>query len=244
MTPYYEQDGITIYHGDCLEVLPELSGIAGLITDPPYSSGGQFRGDRTQRTLTKYVQSDSFRQLILSDFEGDTRDQRSFLLWATFWLTAARNASVPGATVVCFTDWRQLPTVTDAIQTAGWVWRNIATWHKPGIRMQRGRFSSSAEYLVYGTNGPAIDGTGSPQNVFAWQPVDEREHIAQKPVEVMRWALSVVPPIGIICDPFMGTGTTLRAAKDLGLQAIGIDVNEVYCEVAAKRLAQGILFAA
>ena len=239
--PYYDRDGITIYHGDALEILPELSGLAGVVTDPPYSSGGAFRGDRMNSTLAKYVNGDSSNRTRLDDFTGDNRDQRSFAAWATLWLNAARSAALPGAALVSFIDWRQLPTLTDAVQGGGWVWRGIATWHKPGIRMQRGMFSGSAEYIVFATNGPRLDHDGAPQNVFACQPEDEKEHIAQKPEPVMRWAMQVVPPIGPILDPFMGSGTTLRAAKDLGFRAIGIEVQERYCEIAAKRLAQEVL---
>jgi site-specific DNA-methyltransferase (adenine-specific) len=69
----------------------------------------------------------------------------------------------------------------------------------------------------------------------------DRDHIAQKPEQVMQWVLSVVPPGGVILDPFMGSGATLRAAKNLGFRAIGIEADEKYCEVAAQRMAQGVL---
>ena len=242
MKPYYEDTkaGIVIYHGDALDVLPNLSGLAGIVTDPPYSSGGAFRSDRTRTTLEKYVSSSS-NQERLDDFTGDNRDQRSFLAWATLWLNAARYASQPGAALVSFIDWRQLPTLTDAVQAGGWVWRGLATWHKPGIRMQRGMFSASAEYLVFATNGPRLDHDGAPQNVFVCPPESEKAHIAQKPEPVMRWALTAVPPVGPIVDPFMGSGTTLRACKDIGRPVIGIDTSEAYCEIAAKRLSQEVL---
>lgn len=241
-TPYYEQDGITIYHGDMFDVLHELSDIGAVVTDPPYSSGGAFRGDRAQQTSVKYVNSDT--ATYRPEFAGDNRDQRSYLAWCTMWMNAARQACDVGAPIICFTDWRQLPTTTDAIQCAGWIWRNIGTWWKPGIRMQSGRFSSSAEYVVYGTNGMATEGQGSPQNVISCKPEGEKEHIAQKPVKVMHWILQLVPPGALIVDPFMGSGTTLRAAKDMGHRAIGIDVDERYCEMAARSLAQGVMFGA
>jgi len=242
VTPYYEDtdSGITIYHGDCFDLLHDLSGIGAVVTDPPYSSGGAFRGDRAQLTTTKYVRSDA-PATYLPEFAGDTRDQRSFQVWCAMWLNAARNASTPGAVLASFIDWRQLPALTDAVQAGGWSWRNLATWWKPGCRMQKGRFSASAEYVVYATNGPVLDGAGSPQNVFACKIDAEREHIAQKPADVMRWVLQVVPPRVTVLDPFMGSGSTLRAAKDMGHPAIGIDSDERYCEIAAKRLAQGVL---
>lgn len=241
MKPYYDADGVTIYHADALTVLPTLDAIDAVITDPPYSSGGQFRGDRANAsTLQKYVQSNTLT--YRPEFAGDNRDQRSYLVWSTLWMLAARRASRAGAVLCTFSDWRQLPTTTDAIQCAGWTWRNLATWHKPGIRMQRGAFSLSAEYLAYATNGPTTnDFDGAVQNVFACLPVDDKIHIAEKPLAVMRWILSVVPPASLVLDPFMGIGSTLRAAKDAGHRAIGIDTDERYCDLAATRLRQNQL---
>ena len=139
------------------------------------------------------------------DFAGDNRDQRAFLAWCSMWLNAARRASVPGAVLASFIDWRQLPVLTDAVQAGGWTWRNVAVWHKPGIRMQRGRFSSLAEFVVYGTNGPTVlDGIGSPQYVLACKPVDDKQHIAEKPEAVMRWVMQVVPRGALVLDPFDG----------------------------------------
>lgn len=238
--PYYQDDSVTIYNADCMELLHLLSGVGAVVTDPPYSSGGAFRGDRTQSTVTKYVQSGTMA--YRPDFAGDNRDQRSFLVWCSMWMSAARHASSEGAPIVAFTDWRQLPTTTDAIQAAGWTWRNIGTWWKPGCRMQKGRFSSSAEYVVYGSNGPAIEGMSSPQNVCSFAVEQDKVHIAEKPQGVMKWALGVVPENSLILDPFMGSGSTLLAAKGAGCKAIGIEVDERYCEAAAKRLQQGMLF--
>ena len=240
MTPYYQDDAVTIYHGDAFDILHDLEGIGAVVTDPPYSSGGAYRGDRAMATTTKYVNSDT--AAYRPDFAGDNRDQRSFLAWCSMWLNAARQASIPGAVLASFIDWRQLPVLTDAVQAGGWTWRNVAVWHKPGIRMQKGRFSSSAEFVVYGTNGPTIlDGMGSPQNVMACKPEDDKQHIAQKPEAVMRWVMQVVPAGAVVLDPFMGSGTTLFAAKDLGCSAIGIDVDERYCEIAATRCSQEVL---
>lgn len=239
MTPYYEEDGITIYHGDCFDVLPDLVGVGAVVTDPPYSSGGTFRGDRARSTVEKYVQGGTLA--YRPEFAGDNRDQRTFALWSERWMLATLRSSDVGAVLLSFTDWRQLPTVSDAAQLAGWNWRGLATWWKPGCRMQHGRFSSSSEFVLYATNGPLELGIGSPQNVFSCAVDSEKDHIAQKPAEVMRWAMQVIPAGSLVLDPFMGSGATLRAAKDLGFKAVGIDVDERYCEIAARRLAQGVL---
>lgn len=239
--PYYEQDGITIYHADCVEVLPELSELGALITDPPYSSGGQFRGDRTRSTVEKYVQSGTMA--YRPEFAGDNRDQRSFLIWAGLWMGAARMASIVGASICCFTDWRQLPTVSDAIQVAGWTWRGIATWAKGYGRANSTGFSNACEFVVYGTNGPAAERDDYPPGYYERRSLRdaEKDHIAQKPDDVMRWVLRVAPADALICDPFAGCGATLRAAKDLGHRAVGIEVDERYCEMAARRLDQMVL---
>lgn len=244
MKPYFERGDITIYHGDAFEVLHGLSGIDAIITDPPYSSGGAFRGDRTNSTVLKYVQSG--QQQSYSEFAGDTRDQRSYAAWCSLWLNAAYRASNPGAVAAVFTDWRQLPTTTDAIQAGGWVWRGVAVWDKGGgVRPRTGAFSSQAEYVVWGTMGP-LDADANPvylPGVFTQGVVrgDDKAHIAQKPPEVMRWLCQFSKPDGTVLDPFMGSGTTLRAAMDLGRKAIGIEVDEQYCEIAAKRLEQQVL---
>ena len=85
----------TLYLGDCLEILPTLGPVDAVVTDPPYSSGGQFRGDRNQRTSLKYVQADSDLTCRV-EFAGDNRDQRSFLAWATMWLGKSLAITRPG----------------------------------------------------------------------------------------------------------------------------------------------------
>jgi len=239
--PAWEQGDVQLYLGDCLEVLPtlEAGSVDAVVTDPPYSSGGQFRGDRVQTTISKYVQTGTMT--ARTDFGGDTRDQRSFFAWCTLWLSAAFHAADGGGVVACFVDWRQLPVMTDAIQAGGWTWRNIATWWKPGCRMQRGRFSSSAEYILYGTKGShGSDGEESPQNVFACPTLtgNGKNHIAEKPMEVMAWIIGVTRPGGTILDPFMGSGTTGVACVKTGRKFIGIEIDPGYFEIAKKRISE------
>jgi site-specific DNA-methyltransferase (adenine-specific) len=241
VTPYYQESGITIYHGNALDLIPELPPYDALITDPPYSSGGQFRSDRMRRTVEKYVNTDTIT--VRPEFAGDNRDQRSFFAWATLWMAFASATAKPGAHALIFSDWRQLPVTSDALQAGGWVWRGVGTWWKPGIRMQRGGFSQSAEYVLWGTLGPWDRENGyAPQNVFKSAPVgDGKIHIAEKPEAVMSWLVPFAPPGGLIVDPFVGAGTTLVVAKLLGRQAIGIEIDEKTCEDAANRVRQGVL---
>lgn len=226
----------TLYLADCLEVLPTLGRVDAVVTDPPYSSGGQFRGDRARSTTEKYVTAQFTTR---SEFSGDNLDQRVFMVWSSWWLSAARSVCKDGAILCAFSDWRQIPAMTDAIQCAGWVWRNLATWWKPGCRMIKGRFSSSAEYIIYATNGAHdVEGEDTVQNVFKCATLvgKSKEHIAEKPLAVMRWILSITRPQGTILDPFMGSGTTGVACANLGRKFIGIEIEERYFDIACKRI--------
>lgn len=243
MKPYYQHGGITIYHGDARDVLPELEPVDLVLTDPPYSSGGMVRSDRTNLTAAKYQRS-GIRGL--PEFSGDNKDQRAWTSWMADWMSFVRQSAAPGALCFGFTDWRQLPASTDALQWAGWTWRGIVTWHKPSGRRLQGRFASDTEFIVWGSNGPMpfdLESSAGPSAVVVCNAPrgDDREHIAQKPVEVMKHLLAVVPDAQTILDPFMGSGTTLVAAKDLGRKAIGIEIEERYCSIAARRLEQEVL---
>ncbi len=224
---------------DCLDFMRDMPDncVDAIITDPPYSSGGMYRGDRSLPVATKYVQTDS-EETCRDDFAGDNRDQRSFLAWSSMWLSQCRRITRPGGVVMVFSDWRQLPTMTDAIQCGGWVWRNLATWWKPGIRMQRGRFSSSAEYIVYGSNGPVTAGECSPQNVFTANVIRGKDkiHIAEKPAEVIRLLVGLTPKGTTVMDPFSGSGVTIAVCKDKGRHFIGCEISEDYCKIARKRI--------
>lgn len=234
--PRYE-----LHHGDALAVLRDLptASVDALITDPPYSSGGQFRGDRTQATGTKYS---SATILATADFAGDNRDQRSFLVWMNLWLHEALRVVKPGGTCVLFSDWRQLPTMTDALQVGGWVWRGVVPWVKPGARpaFKQRAYLNQCEYVVWGTVGSAArdNGETKPLPGFYQAPAPrEREHQTQKPLEVMRGLVTICPEGGTVLDPFAGSGTTGVAAILEGRNFIGVELTEHYHAVASERLA-------
>lgn len=208
----------------------------GLVTDPPYSSGGAYRGDRTIGTEAKYLHNSGD-----PDFEGDNRDQRGFLAWATLWLIEGHRVLKSGSPVVLFTDWRQLPTMTDALQAGGFVWRGIAPWDKTeAARPAKGRFRSQCEYMVWGSKGAMSPDRGVeclPGLVRQMAPpTAERHHQTQKPPQVMDLAVRIVAPGGLILDPFMGSGSTGVAALEAGYQFAGCEVSAHYHEVAHARL--------
>lgn len=126
-----------------------------MITDPPYSSGGQYRSDRSRSTRDKYLTSGEISaDYAQHSFTGDNLDQRSWISWSAEWLSLARECTKPGGVAAIFTDWRQLGALTDAVQWAGWVWRGIMVWDKKNSRPQPGRPRQQCEFIVWASNGP------------------------------------------------------------------------------------------
>jgi site-specific DNA-methyltransferase (adenine-specific) len=207
-TPYYDADGITIYHGDCRDVLPSLD-FEGIVTDPPYGVGLNYGATFT---------------------DSGGADYDALIAWMSWHLRQARWGFItPGIANL----WRWPP--------ADWV----LGWFKPGSTRRAnlpqpgnpgGGFNEWEPVLVYGRPAFMHDALRLP----ATPQEGTGDHPCPKPLSLFRWLLDGAQD-GVLVDPFMGSGTTLRAAKDLGRAAIGIEVEERYCEIAARRLAQGVL---
>jgi site-specific DNA-methyltransferase (adenine-specific) len=238
--PYWADEDVRLYAGDALGVLAALpdASVDAVITDPPYSSGGQFRSDRMGDTHTKYVNSDSGTGNALTAFGGDNRDQRAYGYWCALWLGECLRVTKPGGTCLLFTDWRQLPTTTDALQAGGWIWRGIVPWVKPGARPQAGRFTAACEYVVWGSAGPMALELGDACLPGFYQVIAprDREHIAQKPIKVMRDLVKIAPGGGLVLDPFMGAGTTGVAAVIEGRKFIGAEQEPHFQQVSRERI--------
>lgn len=242
LAPYFDDDRAALFRGEALGILCDLPGgcVDAVITDPPYSSGGAFRGDRMLNTTAKYVNTDV--QKTHPDFSGDNRDQRSFAVWCALWLSECLRIAKPAAPICVFTDWRQLPSVTDAIQAGGWIWRGIGVWDKTeGVRPFLGRFRQQAEFLVWGTNGPAPlrPEVGALPGVWRHSSKGARkEHIAAKDVDLMRQVVRICDPGGVVLDPFNGSGSTGVAALLEGRRYLGIELHEHNLQVSVRRLCE------
>ena len=199
------KDGQTIIHGDCREVLPELS-FDVVVTDPPYGlSRLAPRGGVAQGTM---------------DYKS--HQSPSWDVWDPSWIE-----SVEGKVVASFCPAGKLAEFSLAMGSDG-----LLIY----VKSNPSPFGSSFESCV--TRGV---GRPEPQHVVAYNAANGQEHPSQKPLEVMRFVLKAVSFGLSILDPFMGSGTTLVAAKQLGRRATGIEIEERYCEVAAKRLEQEVL---
>ena len=141
----YQTEDIRILHGDCMRLLREMKSdsVDAVLTDPTYSSGGMTLATKQQDPAQKYQQTGTRKKYPA--MLGDNKDQRSFTVWATLWLSECWRIARDGAPLMVFTDWRQLPSVTDAIQGAGWLWLGIVPWNKRSCRPSRGRLKHQYE---------------------------------------------------------------------------------------------------
>lgn len=231
---------VTLYCGDCREILPTLGKVDAVVTDPPYSSGGAMRSDRNRPTSEKYMMTGTLKEY--DEFSGDNRDQRSLTLWCSDWMAQCRQVTRQGGALLCFIDWRNLPCIIDAVQVGGWVYRGIVPWDKTeATRPQKGWFRAQVEYIVTASAGTLLQGAASPgiaQKGYIRVGVhgEEKEHTAGKPVELITELLRTREDWETILDPFMGSGTTGVAAVKLGRRFIGIEIEPKYFDIACRRI--------
>ncbi len=209
--PYYDQDGITIYCGDSLGIASLIPGVDAVISDPPY--GINYRGGGGGNLI--HSRGERKQEAIVGDSEPF--DPAPWLRYSHVALFGAQHYSsrLPdGGTFHVWDKRGEYKPVHTADFDTVWINRK-----EPGriLRVVWRRICREVEH-------------------------DQRiVHPTQKPLNVMRWVLGMFPDAQTILDPFMGSGTTLRAAKDLGRRAIGIEIEERYCEIAVKRLQQSVL---
>ena len=232
-----------LIHGDSLQMLRQIppGTVDALITDPPYSSGGQFRGDRAQDTRNKYLSTGAIAaDYAKHSFTGDNLDQRSWTSWTAEWLSLARATVKTGGVAAIFTDWRQIGALCDAIQWGGWIWRGVIVWDKKSSRPQPGRPRQQCEFIVWASNGPLDIKRNAPYmpGIFTASPPtgEKRVHQTEKPLTLMRELVKICESDGVILDPFMGSGSTLVAAALEGYKYIGIEKDEHYYNVAQRRI--------
>lgn len=239
MKPYYEDARVTLFHGDCVEVMAELAdqSVGAVLTDPPYSSGGRRENARSiRKSMTRTVEDDAW-------IRGDGMSTNGFVYLLRLCGVQWRRLLVPGGHVLSFIDWRMAAHLAAALETADLRQHPILVWDKAKIGMGA-IFRNQHEFIVHMTAGnPLAPQRRDVPNVLRFPSVRDGDHPTEKPDALLQTLLSVVtPPGGIVLDPFTGSGSTLQAARALGLPSIGIEADERFCEVAAKRLSQDDLF--
>lgn len=224
MTPYFERGGVTIYHGRAEDVLPAVAGSYDLVlTDPPYGTGGWRRG-------VSGAGSNPAGTLVREDWDdGDVE-----------WLHLVTAD-------VVFTFWPAARTslLLNAAHEAGLVKHRTLYWRKPDPKpLPGGRTRWSVEPIwVLSRDGFVLHTGDDVVECSALHPVRNAEHVGhpyQKPLVVLKWLLAKTGRTAVL-DPFMGSGSTLVAARYMGMSAIGVEQDEHWCEVAANRLAHEVL---
>lgn len=215
MKPYYEHGGIEIYHGDCREILPQLA-FNLVVTDPPYG-----------------ISLDNHDPAVESsrpngwNIVGDHNDELAY--WITGYCAQRR---VP---LICF----------GSPKKNGLLCKQMLVWDKGPAVGGGGDPENYWKYtfeLIYVSGTGKLNGDRDSAVLRYWiTPADTPLHPAQKPISLLKYLLSKTTWAGtLVCDPFMGSGSTLEAAKSFGQNAIGIEIEERYCELAAKRLSQEV----
>lgn len=223
--PYYQDEIATIYHGDCAEIAPTLGRYDLLCTDPPY-------GIKQARNVDAGRAKKGFggkRSAVVRDYgasdwddappnDAMLTDLRALARWQC--LFGGNYFGLPPSS--CWLIWDK-ETGDNSFADAELAWTNYSC----AVRLKRYRWNG----YIRG----ALSGKAALED-------EPRYHPTQKPLAVMSWAISLCPerPTSVL-DPFMGSGTTLRACKDLGIRCVGIDRELKYCEIAKRRLAQGTL---
>lgn len=221
MTPYYEQDGITIYHQDCRVVMAEWEGLRTqsfdlLLTDPPY-------GISAERGQQKRANRQNGNALAQSRDYG-----------VEIWDHEPAHEAIAVARRLCRQQIVFGGNYYDLPLMRGWlVWdKDNGNNNYADCELAWTNLDQPIRKLTYRWHG-MFQEPGCRK--------EYREHPTQKPEPVIRWALMQVPKSQTVLDPFMGSGTTLVAAKRLGKQATGIEREERYCELAVRRLSQRAL---
>jgi site-specific DNA-methyltransferase (adenine-specific) len=221
MSLYYQDEAVTLYHGDCLEILTWLDADV-LVTDPPYGIAWSVPQGAFNKERGKQVHGLGHAG-IQNDDTAQTRDS-VLAMWS-------------GKPAVVFGALNEAPPIGS---------KQTLVWHKPdnaGIFGAIGGWRRDVEAVYLLGAWPQIPAARSAvfrSGAKALATYVSRGHPHSKPIDVMETLIGTCPE-GTIADPFAGSGSTLVAARNLGRKAIGVEIEERYCEVIARRLAQGVL---
>ena len=220
MSIYYQDDHVTLYHGDCLEIADWLEADV-LVTDPPYGIGWK-------RGASKGAKNSWVNEGIQNDSNTSARDE-ALTAWGP-----ARPALVFGAVRAEYPQgWREMLVFRKPSQTASGMFGAFLPWRRDWepifVLGKNWPKAPSMRTAIIETNWASAGGYSG----YATQA----GHSHAKPLDVMEKLIDACPP-GVIADPFAGSGSTLVAARNLGRRAIGVELEEKYCEIIANRLSQ------
>jgi len=233
--PYYQDNAVVIYHGDCRDILPHLPKVDLVLTDPPYGKN-QATWDTSKPNIT-----------IWDLLYAITKDGGCCYYWG-FWgdadwvLTNAKRVGyIPQSRIVWWfrTGRPELLSYREDTEEAWYFSKGNPSIFNPGEDLEP--YEDNNNYKRYNRQGKHPGTVWIASRILHNHP-ENVGHETQKPLSLFKKIVRISSnPNSLILDPFLGSGTTLRAAKDLGRKAIGIEIEEKYCEIAAKRMVQSVM---
>jgi len=238
MQPYYEQDGITIYNADCMDVLPSLS-VDITFTSPPYNTIAATKSTGIMKEHRRKKQE---------GYEGysDDMPESDYQRWIASVVQCCLDASDGLVWVNHKTRYRNKNGINPLSFLPGGLYCEVI-WNRRGsLTLNARKFAPSHEY-IFGLGVPHYWDNASNTKMSVWDDIPPERNVPGHPCPfpvalASRCIVASCPAGGVVLDPFMGSGTTLVAAQLEGRKATGIEINERYCEIAAKRLEQKVLF--
>jgi len=228
--PYYDDGQITIYHADCRDILPHLApgSVDLVLTDPPYGVQYVTAWRSRDDPLVAKIANDESLNIVC-----DAMPLLDRLLKEDRHAYAFASPMKIGEAAAILSEW--------------WQVKNLLVWDKGDagtVGDLEAGYGVNWEGIVYASKGRRPLNGKRPRTIYRyeWSSTRDPVHPTVKPIGLLSWLVSKSSNDGeLILDPFMGSGTTLRAAKDLGRRAIGIEIEERYCEIAVRRLQQAVL---
>lgn len=232
MSLYYEDDHVRLYHGDCREILASMedASVASVLTDPPYT-------ERTHTKARSLSHRENGKDVItkgVTTFAAITDEELRAVL--------AECGRVAARWVVATMDYRHAVEF-DQNPPAGLKCQRVGVWVKtnptPQITGDRPAQGWEAIAYLHKEKGRSRWNGGGKHGNYVTKIAAPEGHPTAKPLSILEdWVAMYTDPGDVVLDPFAGSGTTLRAAKNLGRKAIGVELEEKYCEIAARRLSQ------
>lgn len=225
MKPYYQNEFVTLYQGDCLAIMPVLKQKFDLLlTDPPYMIGASSMINTRAKS-------------------GHWPDMMNAAVWYSTWLQVAYCVLADDAAGYVFTNWRSLPTMFRSFYDAGIQVNNTLVWNKEWIGPAgKTQFRPLYEMILYFTRGNMVLQDRCAGDIISckWMAGHSKttEHPAEKPLDLCKCLIDYFPDAGYVIDPFAGSGTTGLAAMQTGRRAVLVEQEEKYCEIIAERMEQ------